>query len=113
MQMPHQEGDELMKKQIWFSDGAKYLGSTGFETIRDVAEAMLADSSFRDVFEGNDDPTSLDEAEAYLVQAGMHVDHVPVSVFHQEVWNMDHVLTRVPFDAKPGRGRVRVLGVNL
>jgi len=103
----------MSEKNIWYSGEAEYIGSTGYATVRDLAEAMLATADFRDTFEGNDNPTSLDEAEALLVDMGIRADHVPTSVLSQERWNSSVVRMGMPLDAKPGRGYARVLGVNL
>jgi hypothetical protein len=102
----------MSTKRIWYSE-TEYIGSTGYDTVRELAEAMLATPDFRDTFEDNDDPQSLDQAEAYLTSEGARVDHVPVSVFGKEVWDSNFVRERMPFDDKPGRGYIRVLGVNL
>jgi len=108
-----------MTKKIWYNPDAEYIGATGCDTIREMAELAKDDTGngIEDLlFNGEGDwpvienPT-LDDFEARLIAMGVEPVRIAASHARQESWEPEWTHACAVGD-KPGRGYVKVLGVS-
>lgn len=96
--------------RVWLTD-ADYLGCTGANSVREMAEAVHRDPEILDCLNLCGEP-SIEDVEAALSRQGVSPITIPVPVFRRERWDGAWMAPCAP-DAKPGRGYVKVLGVHL
>jgi hypothetical protein len=107
-----------MTKNIWYNPDAEYIGATGCNTIREMAELAKGDTGngiTELLFGGNGDGPvienpSLDDFEARLNAMGVEPVTITVTRARQEIWEPEWMRPCAVGD-KPGRGRIKVLGV--
>lgn len=101
-----------MKKNIWYSEETGFLGSTGVESVREMAELAATDRDICDILGIGEWPTSIDAVETELNGLGIRAESVPAGMLYSERWDSNK--TRfISIDERPGRGRVKVLGASL
>lgn len=105
------------KPRAWITEDT-YLGVVGADSLDDMASIIATHpdaAEVRDELEGADDvfdPRSVEQVRAFLDTVTVEPVIVPVPVYRQERWDGSHMYPTA-IDAKPGRGRVKVLGVHL
>jgi hypothetical protein len=100
-----------MRKRIWFNPEAEYIGATGVDTVHGMAELALLNGDIPDVL-GLADGATVEQIEEALNFHEVHPVTVGASTFWKERWPDDRMYP-CAIDASPGRGFVKVLGVNL
>lgn len=107
-----------MTKKIWYNPDAEYIGATGCDSIREMAELAKADTGngIEDLLFGGDgdgpvvnNPT-VEDFEARLKSMGVEPVTIAAAHARQESWEPEWMLPCAVGD-KPGRGYVKVLGV--
>lgn len=105
-----------MKKQAWEAFDGDFIGATGVDSIEGFASAIIDAGLEESILDGTEIATERPRQElislvaAGLVEMGARCLRVPVATFKQEIWNYEP--DPMAFDAKPGRGYVKVFGVN-
>lgn len=104
----------MSKKRIWFNADLDFLGATGVNSLREMAELALADGNeyvLETVMVFDDERPTVEAVEKHLEWLGVKAERVPTAILHNEYWEMTFVYP-CAFDDKPGRGYVKVLGVS-
>lgn len=101
-----------MKQQIWYNDSGEYVGATGVDSVRELAELVVKDGFASGVIILDKDDPTVDEVEEVLLDLGVHALAVPVRHFPKEQWDSSRVRSMGVGD-KPGRGFIKVLGLHL
>jgi len=102
------------KKSIWYNPDASYLGTTGCNSVREMAELVFADPGYFELLLSWVEPEdiTLDRVEAELDVLGVRAQTLSIAHSRMGSWN-PALVTVCAVDAKPGRGRIKVLGVSL
>lgn len=100
-----------MKKQIWYNGTVDYIGATGVDTVRQMAELAAADRSIVEALDIIEWPASVHIVETALHERGVEALAVPVAAFRNEVWEGQEI--SIHLEGRPGRGRIKVLGTSL
>ncbi|MFC5930894.1 hypothetical protein D6T64_11935 [Cryobacterium melibiosiphilum] len=102
----------MSKKQIWLSVETEFIGATGCNTVREMAELAHADTDVMDALEFEYPTPTVDDVESRLFGMGVTGTMIAAARVRQEKWDMAHTWS-CNLDDKPGRGYCKVLGVSL
>lgn len=101
-----------MSKQVWISEDGGFIGARGVNSVREMAELIATEPDLFDSLYLDIDTPEAEHIEQALIGLGVHAMILSVGEFAKERWDDSRVFP-CDFGDKPGRGYVKVLGVNL
>lgn len=107
------------KRTAWISESGSWLGVVGADSLDEMAEIIVEQGEHSDVHgslrEDIDEPinpTDLAAVRAWLDIAPVEALIVPAVYMSAESWDGSHIYPAQIGD-RPGRGKVKVLGIDL
>lgn len=99
---------------IWINESGSYLGAIGVNSVSEMAQ-LIVDQGERDYFDAlylEDELPNVQTVERALELMQVHPILLSSGEYRKEQWDNSKVFP-CEFDSRPGRGYVKVLGVQL
>lgn len=97
-----------MSKSIWYNPDHDFIGSTGVDTIEELAALVVQDGEVAELF---DAPATVESVVEALDAIGVEPFIIPSAHLYRESYDTGYSWP-CSIDARPGRGYVKVVGVH-